>query len=143
MESTSGIEIEPLDEFFSAIRNPITRDRYGKHLGEFFEFLTLDGDLKSRARTFAKKAKSENAWATYQINQYMQKQKLRAERGEIKDSTLPNYYKPIKLFCEENDLVLNWKKISRRIPKGRSYANDRAPGVEEIKKVLSYPDRRI
>ena len=31
----------------------------------------------------------------------------------------------------------------RGMPRGRRYANDRAPTLEEIKKVLSYPDRRI
>jgi len=65
------------------------------------------------------------------------------EKKEISESTLPNYYKPIKLFCQENDINLNWKKISRRIPKGRHYANDRTPSIEEIKLILSYPDRRI
>jgi hypothetical protein len=31
----------------------------------------------------------------------------------------------------------------RGMPKGRRYANDRAPTLEEIRKVLGYPDRRI
>jgi hypothetical protein len=34
-----------------------------------------------------------------------------------------------------NDLVLNWKKIARGLPKGRKAANDRAPTVEEIQKI--------
>ena len=29
------------------------------------------------------------------------------------------------------------------MPKGRKYANDRAPTIEEIRKMLEYPDRRI
>jgi hypothetical protein len=29
------------------------------------------------------------------------------------------------------------------MPKGRKYANDRAPTIEEIRKMLDYPDRRI
>lgn len=31
----------------------------------------------------------------------------------------------------------------RGMPKGRRYANDRAPTLQEIKKVLAYPDRRM
>jgi len=42
-----------------------------------------------------------------------------------------------------NDVVLNWKKITRGLPRGREAANDRAPTVDEIKKLVEYPDRRI
>ena len=42
-----------------------------------------------------------------------------------------------------NDLILNWKKITRGLPRGRRAANDRAPTMEEIKKLIEYPDRRI
>ena len=42
-----------------------------------------------------------------------------------------------------NGLTANWKKITRGLPKGRKAALDRAPSVEEIKKLVEYPDRRI
>jgi hypothetical protein len=42
-----------------------------------------------------------------------------------------------------NDLVLNWKKITRGLPRGRRAANDRAPTLEEIQRLIEYPDRRI
>ena len=35
------------------------------------------------------------------------------------------------------------KKISRGLPKTRRYADDRAPTVEEIRRISEYPDRRI
>src|SRR5579884_2885173 len=128
----SIIELDPLEEFFSAIKNPLTKDRYEKRLRMFFDFLKK-----------AMQDKPEFVWATYKINEYMHFQKLRAEKGEIQESTLPNYYKPIKLFCDENNIVLNWKKISRRIPKGKRHANDRAPTREEIITILGYHDPRI
>jgi hypothetical protein len=137
------LEIDPLTEFFSAIRNPLTKRNYEKDLKRFFDFLQLQGDMKAQAREFTKKGKSDPSWTTYQINQYILSQKERVEKGEITESRVANYYKPIRLFCEENDFVLNWKKIARRIPKGRRAANDRTPDREEIKKILIYPDRRI
>jgi hypothetical protein len=139
----SILEIDPLTEFYSAIMNKVTKDRYEKRLGLFFNYLKLQGSLREQAKIFANQAKKDYSWATYQINEYMRHQRARAESKEISESTLPNYYKPIKLFCEENDIVLNWKKISRRIPKGRKHANDRAPTVEEILAILSYHDPRI
>jgi hypothetical protein len=40
-------------------------------------------------------------------------------------------------------LIINWKRITRGIPSGRKAANDRAPTLEEIRKLSEYPDRRI
>ncbi|MGH2637783.1 MAG: hypothetical protein ACRDF4_00610 [Rhabdochlamydiaceae bacterium] len=62
--------------------------------------------MREQARVFAKKAKSDNPWVTYSLNEYMRFQKERVEKKEISESTLPNFYEPIKLFCEENDIIL-------------------------------------
>ena len=67
----------------------------------------------------------------------------KGKRDEISESTISNYYKATKLFCEMNNLTLNWKIIRRGIPQGRKAANDRAPTIEEIQKLVEYPDRRI
>jgi integrase len=58
-------------------------------------------------------------------------------------STIPNYYRATKLFCEMNDVILSWKKIARGMERVRKAANDRAPTLEEIRRVIEYPDRRI
>jgi hypothetical protein len=139
-----AVEVEPLTEFFDAIRSPVTKVKYEKRLDLFFRDIGIQGPgLQIRARNFAKQAKSDNQWATQVINDYMRKQKERAERKEISESTVPNFFKPIKLFCEMNDILLNWKKIAKRIPRGRSYGQDRVPTADEIKQVVGYPDRRI
>jgi len=70
-------------------------------------------------------------------------QKGRVTKKEITESTLRNYYKPIKLFCEMNDIGLSWKKIAKALPRARSASTDRAPTIEEIRIILNYPDRRI
>jgi hypothetical protein len=74
---------------------------------------------------------------------FIEYQKERVASGEISESTITNYYKATKLFSVMNDLLLNWKKISRGLPIGRRAANDRAPSTEEIRKLTEYPDRRI
>jgi hypothetical protein len=40
-------------------------------------------------------------------------------------------------------LEINWKRIKRGLPKAKTAANDRAPTLEEIRKLVEYPDRRI
>ena len=63
--------------------------------------------------------------------------------NHITSGTLKNYYKAAKLFCVMNDIVLNWVKITKGLPKVKYYSDDRAPTIVEIRKLLEYPDRRL
>lgn len=142
--SGASPQIDVLQEFRDSITNPSTRKNYEGRLAVFLRSLDVGGDTpQEMASRFVEQARKDAGWATRQITSYMNYQKKRADQNEISSSTLPNYFKPIKLFCIESDILLNWKKISRRIPRGRKFANDRAPTIGEIKKILSYPDRRI
>jgi hypothetical protein len=42
-----------------------------------------------------------------------------------------------------NDVAFNWKMLCRGHPKARSFANDRSPTSEELRKLVDYPDRMI
>ena len=42
-----------------------------------------------------------------------------------------------------NDIVINWKLVTRGMPRGNHAANDRTPTLEEINQILKYPDVRI
>ena len=53
--------------------------------------------------------------------------KERVRRKELAAGTVKNYYRAVKLFCEMNDVSLNWKKISRGLPRVKKSSNDRAP----------------
>ena len=99
--------------------------------------------LEGRARAFAKKGKEDSIWALNNILKFVQFQKDCVDKKEITGATLRNYVKSIKLFCEMADMPIPWKKITRGLPKGKKYADDRIPTVEEIRKVVEYPDRRI
>jgi hypothetical protein len=47
------------------------------------------------------------------ILRFLQVYKDRVDRKEISGATLRNYVKTIKLFCEMNDILIPWKKITR------------------------------
>jgi integrase len=42
-----------------------------------------------------------------------------------------------------NRINIFWDIITRSLPRVKHYANDRVPTMEEIKKLIEYPDRRI
>jgi hypothetical protein len=65
------------------------------------------------------------------------------DRKEISGATVRNHVKSIKLFCEMADVPIQWEKITRGLPRGRKYADGRIPALNEIKKLVEYPDRRI
>jgi hypothetical protein len=118
-------EVDPNKEFFEATRSPLTKDRCERRLDLFFKHINADGStLKQRAVSFSKKAKSDSSWVTFALNDFMRHQKSRAEKNEIAESTLANYLKPFKLFVGQNDILMNWTKIGRRVPASRSYSND-------------------
>jgi integrase len=102
-----------------------------------------DESIIKRCDYFAKRGKEDSNWAFTNIVRFLQFQRERVEQEEIAGSTLKNFLKAIKLLCEVADITINWKKITRGLPKVRRYAEDRAPIIEEIQKLCEYPDRRI
>ena len=132
-----------MEAFTYALKAPESRRQYPRRLKPFLDYIGLEGTLQEQAKQLWLKARQDTKWAEDRLMQFIRFQKERATAGEISNSTIPNYYRATKLFCEMNDIILNWKKIARGLPRIIEAANDRAPTLEEIRKLLEYPDRRI
>jgi hypothetical protein len=39
--------------------------------------------------------------------------------------------------------IVNWKRITKGLPSGKSTANDTELAIEEIQQICEYPERRI
>jgi hypothetical protein len=99
--------------------------------------------MEERRNLFAAKGLKDPTWAFTSIVKFLQFQRQRVEKEEITGATLRNFVKAIKLFCEMSDISIALKKIGRRLPEIRRYADDRAPAIEEIQKICEYPVSRI
>ena len=130
--------------FVYAIRSQVTRDYYLRRLRIFFNYINLESDktIQERCNYFANKETKDPSWAFNCTIRFLQYQKERVEKEEITGATLRNF-KALKLFYEMSDIPIQWKKITRGLPKIRRHANDRAPTIDEIQQLCESPDRRI
>jgi integrase len=138
--------LSPYMMFKYNIRSEITRKYYERRLRGFFDYTQFETGVKEmekRCNDFAEYGRSNISWILNQVIRFLQFQKQRVENEEITAATLKNFVKSLKVFCDSADLDIPWKKVTRGLPKGRQSANDRAPTIEEIRKLVEYPDRRI
>jgi hypothetical protein len=134
---------EPIQTFLYALRAPETKRKYPQRLKFFFDSIFPDLDFNDQAMEFVKKAKGSDQFVYSSFINFIVIQNKRVDKKEITAGTVRNYYKAAKLFCEMNDIVVNWKKITKGLLREKQYGDDRAPSFEEISQLMKYPDRRI
>ena len=119
--------------------------QYPRGLRLLFDYLKIQGaDLEERAQIFLDKARDNPQWAQDNITYCLVFHKERVNNRELAPGTLKNFCLAIKLFCDMHDITaLNWKRIKRVLPKSKSSSDDRAPTLEELRKMVEFPDRRI
>jgi hypothetical protein len=113
-------------------------------LERFFDFCTIEGiDLEARCENFVCRAGANQKYLFECLIRFLDYLNGRARKKEIAFGTVKNYYKVVKSFFEMNSINLNWRLVSSGLLTPRKSANDRAPTVEEIRKLVEYPDIRI
>lgn len=137
-------EVDPWLLYLYSMKLPVTKDKYQRSLDKFLSFIRVKGEtLEEKARHFALKGKTDSLWAFNNILSFLRYQKERVDKREVTGATVRNYVKSIKLFCEVSDVPIIWTKLTRGLPRGKRYSDDRIPTIPELKKLVDYPDRRI
>ena len=146
-ENGKNETLNPYSNFLYALKSPEVRRQYPKLLKIFLDIIKieLDKSLQERVYLLFQESVSKTKWLETKIIRFVEYQKQRVERKEIAAGTLKNYVKVIKLFCQMNEIdnLVLWKKIKIGMPKVKEQADDRAPTLEEIRKLIEYPDLRI
>jgi integrase len=130
--------------FLFSLKSKESRLKYAQRINRFFDFIEIpSGDTAFRCKVFLEKGHEDSNYVLNRIIQFLQAQKEKIENKELASGTVRNYVNTIKLLCEVCEFPTPWKKILRGMPRGRKFASDRAPTIEEIRKIIEYPDRRI
>jgi hypothetical protein len=128
-------------------RSKSTRRQYPKWLKQFFDHIKLEGsDLEQQGQAFLDKSRHDAGWANDVILEYVDFHRERVEQKVIAANTLRTFLRPVKTFTDAHDDVgdlIKWKRISKAMPRAKGYSNDRIPTVDELRRLVEYPDRRI
>jgi hypothetical protein len=112
----------------------------------FFNFHNVPGNvINEQAKNFlAQVAANPNPKYGHDcLLKFSRHLKGRFEKKELKSGTVRNYLFAPKLFYEVNDIKFDWRQIERGLPVANYVAHDRAPTLEEIRKLIANSDLRI
>jgi integrase len=142
----------PVEFAFSFIGSDSTRRQYSQRLKRFFDHIGIQGSsLEEQGRAFLAQAKStknnpdSEYWVEDTIMSYLDFHIKRFRKGGLASASLGSFYYPIRAFCDpyERELPnIGWKRLLKPVPAAKSYANDRAYQIEEIRKLVQHADRR-
>ena len=94
--------------------------------------------LRIAAVEFVKIVRENPELVEDKLRNFITYQHHRVENEEIKPVTIRNYIKAVKLFCEMNRIAsfIEWRLISKGLPRGRASGSDRAPTAEELRRLI-------
>ena len=137
--------------FKSAIRSEKTMVIYRNYLWHLCDFLQLNTEeIVSRYgptnNNYANHENNTDIQAPFKLQQkvedYLLLMQTRLSNNNFKRNSINTLMPAVKFFCEMNDIIVNWKKISKLLPRHSTNAADQAYTREQIKKMLEHSDLR-
>jgi hypothetical protein len=100
-----------MDKLFKIFKIPQAREKYRGRMKIFFDFIETEGvGIEDKSINIVKEAsKNGSDWAFNRIYTFISHMLSKDERKEIVGSTVQNYIKSIRLFCELADIQISWK----------------------------------
>lgn len=119
--------------FLRGFHTEATKETYAKKLSYFLAYCGMEPDVLLSAGQESPR-KVQNLMIDY----------VEEKKGEVSGSTLQLFRGALRHFFEMNDVEsgINWNRISKMIPHARKTGNDRAPSVEEIRRMVGLADLR-
>ncbi len=119
-------DLSPYQKFIYALRAPESKRQYPKRLQRFLDYLKVNGlTIEEKSNLFYKLTEERGRnWLEGELIKFFTFQNKRAELKEISPETIKNYLKPVKLFCEMNGIIVNWKINSKGITRGKRSSED-------------------
>jgi integrase len=125
--------------WIEGLRSPSTKKAYAFHLLKFCKFYNTNPD--QLLKVDLKELKEMIVKYVLNMKKVAKNSAGKPKRGQTSVNSIKTYVKGIKSFCDEHEISIPWKKISRYYPEDvtneyRSYTRD------EISKLLSIADLR-
>ena len=119
--------IKPFQRFYEVLNTAKTRENFILWINKFFDYTKTDSDGIVKL----KPDEIEDSVFNYIVHL-----KLRTEKDSLSPNSIRPMIAPIKLFCEVNGILLNWKYLMKLFPKSKPARNQGAWTNEEIQKML-------
>ena len=118
----------PYQLFYESIKSTSTRKTYEIYIKKFLDYAHTDYDR------FANMAKSEIEELV--VNYVIHLKEQTAKKGVPNPNSYNTMLSPIQTFLEQNDILLNWKKIKRMYPARIASANQSPYTDNDVRELL-------
>lgn len=120
--------------FEESITSEATKDYYKKHLATFFEF--------TKSKSYDSLIHKDPKAIQIKIEDYVMYLKKRCRLGNLNPNSVPVMLAPVFMFCEQNDVIINSKKIKRMFPERIAPKGEKPYTTDEIRKMLDVTNLR-